>query len=129
MCQKDLGKREPMKISQARIEHQTILARLMQGPSDGEAAMRRAETAHGLGYWSQWNLRHKRRATDRFMWLVHQAFLTVLETSATRDLAYLENQALKEIAHAGSESLLAEAENLLAQAKATLAQIQKRRAL
>ncbi len=102
-----------MEIAQARQEHQSILARLMEGPSDSEGAMRRAETAFGLGYWSQWNLRHKRRASLAFMWRVHDVYLSILEKSVKRDLAYLEIEIAKGNADASTENLILEAENLL----------------
>lgn len=115
MCQKDLGKREAMtNITQARTEHQSILSRLMTGPSDSEGAMRRAENSFGLGYWAQWNLRHKRRASFEFINRIHNVYLFVLEKSVQRDLAFLETEIARGANDAVTESLAVEAQNLLA---------------
>jgi hypothetical protein len=127
MCLKEVGKREPMNISQARLEHQSLLQKLMQGPSDSEGAMHKAERLFGLGYWAQKNLRHKHRASSEFIWRLHQAYLSVLENSVKRDLAYLENQVAKGAADVGTENLLVEAANLVASAKNKLAEIQELR--
>lgn len=118
MCQKQLGKRMT-DISSARIEHQALLSKLMHGPSDSEGAMRRAESMFGLGYWQQWNLRHKRRASLQFMSHLHQAYLALVEKSVKRDLAYLETEIAKGAKDAALESLHIEAENLLAKIEKT----------
>ena len=86
----------------------------MIGPGDAEGAMHRAERIYGLAYWPQWNLRHKRRATDGFIRRVHQAYLAMLESSVRRDLMALKTEQARGAGDAGIESLVAEAEALLA---------------
>ena len=108
-------------ISTARQEHQTILQRLMTGPGDSEGAMRRAESRFGLGYWSQWNLRYKRQASQKFCAKVRQSYLALLERSVRRDIQELENQGAANDTNAFETDLaglVAEAETLLARIKA-----------
>lgn len=113
MCPKEFGRRE-VDVAAARDQHQVILGRLMLGPGDSDGAMHRAERQFGLAYWSQWNLRHKRRATTTFMDRVRQAYLTLLTTSVRCDLKKLEIEKAKGCADAALESLIGEAETLLA---------------
>jgi hypothetical protein len=114
MCQKEIG--EPkMEIAQARQLHQGLIARLMQGPGDSEGAMHRAEQKFGLSYWSQWNLRHKSRASLQFIVQLHGACLSSVENSVKRDLEYLKTEKAKGADDASLESLSAQAENLLAE--------------
>jgi hypothetical protein len=112
MLPKEIG--EPkMEVAQARQLHQGLLARLMNGPGDSEGAMHRAEQKFGLPYWSQWNLRHKGRATLQFISQLHNAHLSAVENSVKRDLEYLKTEKAKGADDASLESLLAEAESLL----------------
>ena len=110
-----------LAISQARSQHQGIVQRLMTGPGDSEGAMRRAESRFGLGYWSQWNLRYKRKASAGFMAKISQAHFDLIEKSVRRDIQQLENLgAASNAANTETDlsSLVAEAEALLARIKA-----------
>jgi hypothetical protein len=113
MCLKEIGRIE-VNVTAARQEHQAIVSRLMNGPGDSDGAMHRAERVFGLPYWSQWNLRHKRRATIAFMQRVREAYLTTIERSVRRDLECLKAEKIKGADDVGLESLVAEAEALLA---------------
>ena len=93
VCPKELGKRLAMQIEQARIEHESILLRLMRSINDSDGAMRAAEAVLGLPYWLQCNLRHKKRATGEFVNQVHFAWLAMLEKSVCRDLETLQKNA------------------------------------
>ena len=114
MLPKEIGKGAELEIAQARQVHQGLLARLMQGPGDSDGAMHRAELKFGLSYWSQWNLRHKGRATVQFISQLHSAYRATVENSVKRDLEYLKTEQAKGASDAALESLLAEAESLLA---------------
>lgn len=114
MCQKEIG--EPkVEVAQARQLHQRLISRLMQGPGDSEGAMHRAEQKFGLPYWSQWNLKHKRRATLQFISQLHGAYISTVESSVKRDLEYLKTEKAKGADDADFESLVAQAESLLAE--------------
>lgn len=110
VCQKNLD----VRLATARCEHQAIISRLMTGPGDSEGAMHRAERLFGLGYWPQWNLRHKRRGTWEFIERVRHAYLAMLEQSVRRDLEKLKIERAKGAPDAGIAGLVAEAEALLA---------------
>jgi hypothetical protein len=112
MCQKEFGK--PEDIERARKEHQDLISKLMSGPGNSEGAMRKAEQLFGLPFWSQWNLRHKRRATREFIERLRQAYLTLLATSLRRDMEFLRTEQIKGTADVGDAVLIAEAEALLA---------------
>ena len=105
-------------MTQARTMHQSLLAKLMQGPSDGEGAMRRAESMFGLSYWAQHNLRHKGRATLQFISQLHGAYLALVEKSVKRDLAYLQTEISKDADDTALAGLVSEAENIIAQIQA-----------
>ena len=113
MVQKDLDTPE-MEIAQARDEHQSLITRLMRGPGDSTGAMYRAEALFGLPYWSQFNLRHKRRATVRFMQRVHHAYLDMLAQSVRREVEILKAAEARGNADADDRILLDEAESLVA---------------
>ena len=113
-CPKEIGKRDRMDIAEARNQHQSILAKLMCGPGDSDGAMHRAERAFGLPYWSQWNLRHKRRASPSFVERVRQAYLSSLERSVKRDIEALKTEQARGSDDAALVCLVAEAEALLA---------------
>ena len=113
MVQKDLDKSE-MEIAQARDEHQSLITRLMRGPGDSSGAMHRAEAMFGLPYWSQFNLRHKRRATAQFMQRVRYAYLDMLAQSVRREIEILKAAEARGDADANDRILLDEAENLVA---------------
>lgn len=103
MCPKEL-------VSSARVEHQAIIKNLMEGPGDSSRAMYLAEGEFGLSFWRQWNLRHKKRASQAFITRVHMAYLAMLEQSVRRDLETLK----KETSDARDADLVAEAEDILA---------------
>jgi len=109
-----------MDVSVARSEHQLLISRLMNGPGDSAEAMYRAERLYGLPYWSQWNLRHKRRASLSFMHRVREAYLATIEQSVRRDLERLKADATKDRGDVGIASLVAEGEALLAKIEARL---------
>lgn len=113
MCPKELGKSE-MEIAQARDEHQSLISKLMHGPGDAMGAMYRAERMFGLPYWSQWNLRHKRRATVQFMQRVRYAYLDMLAQSVRREIEILKAAEAKGSADVSDRVLLDEAEKLVA---------------
>ena len=117
MCPQEIGKSE-MEIAQARDEHQSLIARLMRGPGDSMGAMHRAESMFGLPYWSQWNLRHKRRATAQFMQRVRYAYLDMLAQSVRREIEILKTEEAKGNGDINDQGLLAEAEILLAKVAA-----------
>lgn len=100
-----------MSVADARDHHQALISRLMNGPGDSEGAMHRAERLYGLGFWSQWNLRHKKRATADFIERVRQAYLSMLETSVRRDIEKLKAEWAS--GNASTGTLIAEAEALL----------------
>jgi len=114
MCPKEIGNGDSMGIVDARDQHQVLLSKLMRGPGDGEGAMRRAEAMFGLPYWSQWNLRHKRRASPSFMDRVREAYVSMVERSVKRDLEVLKTEQAKGADDAALAGLVAEAEALLA---------------
>ena len=118
MCQKEFGKGDAM-LADAREQHQVLLGRLMTGPGDSEGAMHRAERLYGLPYWSQWNLRHKRRASVTFVDRIRNAYLAMLESSVRRDLEKLKAEQAKD----NSDAVLA---GLVAEATALLAKIEER---
>lgn len=107
MCPKEMG-----KVELARIEHQAVLKNLMEGPGSSKRAMYLAEGEFGLSFWRQWNLRHKKRASQAFMKRVHMAYLAMLEKSVRRDLSKLI--AAKETPDARVADLVIEAEDILA---------------
>lgn len=107
-----------MQTAVARQEHQTIISRLMTGPGDSDGAMHRAERMFGLSYWSQFNLRHKRKATVPFMAAVHAAYVAMLEKSVRSDLQELKIEQAKNDDDADLARLVAEAETLLAEIQA-----------
>ncbi len=113
MCQNLIGKTE-MDISAAREQHSALLGRLMRGAGGIDAAMHAADRMYGLPYWSQWNLRAKRRATAAFMDRIRQAYLAALETSVRRDLERLKAEEAKGSRDAGLTDLVAEAQDILA---------------
>ena len=113
MCPQDVGKSE-MEIAQARDEHQSLITRLMRGPGDSSGAMHRAEAMFGLPYWSQFNLRHKRRATAQFMQRVRYAYLDMLAQSVRREIEILKAAEARGDADANDRILLDEAESLVA---------------
>lgn len=118
--QKELAATE-MQTAVARQEHQIIIARLMTGPGDSDGAMHRAERMFGLPYWSQFNLRHKCKATYPFIAAVNNAYVAMLEKSVRRDVEALKIERAKTDDDADLARLVAEAETLLAE-------IEKRRA-
>lgn len=124
MCQKDLvkGKDVDCTITAARNKHEVIVHRLMERPGDSEGAMYRAESIFGLSYWRQWNLRHKRRATNDFIAQVHDAYTAMLQRSVEREIKLLKiDQAVEKAkgnANADLENLEAKAHALLAEIKA-----------
>ena len=81
-------------------------------------AMHRAESMFGLPYWSQWNLRHKRRATAQFMQRVRFAYLDMLAQSVRREIEILKAEQAKGNGDVDDRGLLAEAESLLAKVAA-----------
>jgi hypothetical protein len=103
-----------MDVAAVREQHQAIIQRLMVGPGDSEGAMHRADRMFGLPYWSQWNLRFKKRATVPFMQRVCQAYLSLIQQSVRRDLEKLRTEEAKGADDVGLKSLVAEAEALLA---------------
>lgn len=114
MCLKAFGKPErEMDVSIAREQHHAIITKLMIGPGDSEGAMHRAERQFGLPYWSQFNLRYKKRASVTFVERVHQAYLSILEQSVRRDLDRLKTEKARGGGDARIEGLIVEAENLL----------------
>ena len=113
MVQKDLDTPE-MEIAQARDEHQSLITKLMRGPGDSSGAMHRAEAMFGLHYWSQFNLRHKRRATMKFMQRVRHAYLDMLAQSIRREVEILKAVEARGNADANDRILLDEAESLVA---------------
>ena len=117
MVQKELDKPE-MEIAQARDEHQSLITKLMRGPGDSSGAMHRAEAMFGLPYWSQFNLRHKRRATAQFMQRVRYAYLEMLAQSVRREIEILKAEQAKGNGDVDDRGLLAEAESLLAKVAA-----------
>lgn len=117
MLPKEFGRRE-MDITAARQDHQRIISRLMNGPSDSEGAMHRAEVQFGLPFWAQWNLRHKNRATPSFMAQIKATLNAVIEQSVRRDVEFLKKERAKDAARTDLKNLLAEAEDLLAQIEA-----------
>lgn len=114
MWPKELGKAErEMDIAIARDQHHAIITKLMTGPGDSEGAMMRAERQFGLPYWSQHNLRYKRRAAAPFVEWVRQAYLSMLESSVRRDLEKLKTERAKGDGNARIQGLIVEAESLL----------------
>ena len=120
VCPKELGKRLAMQIEQARLEHESIILRLMRSINDSDGAMRAAETVLGLPYWLQQNLRHKKRATEEFASQVHCAWLAMLEQSVRRDLETLQQNA-SELNADTVARLGAESKNLVADIQAAKA--------
>lgn len=110
------------EVGEARVLHEEMLLRHMSSPNDTDGGMRKLETIWALGYWPQWNLRNKRRASARFIRQIKSTYYAVLENSARSDLTKLktmaEIEALKGQKHARLESLRAEAEALLAELEA-----------
>ena len=113
MVQKDLDTPD-MEIAQARDEHQSLITKLMRGPGDSTGAMYRAEALFGLPYWSQFNLRHKRRATAQFMQRVRHAYLDMLAQSVRREIEILKAAEARGNADVSDRILLDEAESLVA---------------
>ena len=113
MCPKEFGKSE-MEIAQARKEHESLILRLMNSPGYSEGAMYNAERHYGLPYWSQWNLRHKRRATVQFMQRVRHAYLDMLAQSVRREVEILKAAEARGNADVNDRILLDEAESLVA---------------
>jgi hypothetical protein len=120
VCPKELGKRLAMQIEQARLEHESIILRLMRSINDSDGAMRTAEAVLGLPYWLQQNLRHKKRATSEFASQVHCAWLAMLEQSVRRDLETLQQNA-SELNADTVARLGAEGKNLVADIQAAKA--------
>lgn len=114
MCPKEIGKDKSLGIAEAKLIHQGLIARLMTGPGDSEGAMYRAQQKFGLPYWSQWNLRHKSRASAPFLVQLHRAYLEAIQNTVRRDLEYLKTEEAKGAEDASLEGLVAEAESLLA---------------
>ena len=102
-----------MDIASARTEHEKLVMPLMRHPNDFEGAMRRAESMFGLGYWSQWNLRHKRRASEGFVERLRQASLAMAERSVRRSIERLKATQARGSGDDTTQELLLEAENLL----------------
>lgn len=74
MWPKEFGEPErEMDVAIARQQHHALVTKLMCGPGDSEGAMHRGERQYGLPYWSQFNLRYKRRATSSFIERVRNA--------------------------------------------------------
>jgi hypothetical protein len=111
-----------VSLAEARDHHQALISRLMNGPGDSEGAMHRAERMFGLGFWPQWNLRHKRRATAEFIERVHQAYLAMLETSVRRDIEKLKAERAKGSDDVSLETLISESQVLLAKIAAKTAE-------
>lgn len=126
MCLKEIGKMS--MTATARNELQEILKRLMPGPGGGNAAMLRAERELGLGYWPQWNLWHKRRASPAFIDRIRIAYISLLEQSVRRDIALLDIEKSKGTTDADDSNLMAEAQALLARIAARKAALKRQAA-
>jgi hypothetical protein len=83
--QKNLAFLTSLDVEKARSTHETMVARLMKGPSGTHAAMRRLEVEFGLNYWKQWKLRYRCRATTQFIWQLERAYVNVLRYCIQRD--------------------------------------------
>lgn len=97
-----------------------MIEREARGPGDTEDAMRRIEARYGVGYWTLWSLRYRRRdlktiAADQFQ-RIRNAYLATCE----QQLRALEHELALERARSGDvdTDLVAEAESLLAKIKA-----------
>ncbi len=99
-----------------------MLEREMRGPGDIEEAMRRIEAKTGVGYWTLWGLRYRRRdlktiAADQFQ-RIRAAYLATCE----RQLSALKHELAIEQARNGTDDtfadLVGEAETLVAKLKA-----------
>lgn len=92
-----------------------MIEREARGPGDTENAMRRIEATTGIGYWSLWSLRYRRRdlktiAADQFQ-RIRNAYLATCE----RQLSALKHELAVEQARNGNDDLsdlVAEAEAL-----------------
>lgn len=98
-----------------------MIAHEARGPGDTENAMRRLEAKTGVGYWTLWGLRYRRRelktiAADQFA-RIRSAYLATCE----RQLAALRHELATEQAKSGDDTyadLVAEAESLAAKIRA-----------
>lgn len=96
-----------------------MIEREARGPGDTEEAMRRIEAKTGIGYWTLWGLRYRRRdlktiAADQYM-RIRNAYLA----TCARQLQALQNEMAVEQARCGDvEDLVAETEAFLAKIKA-----------
>jgi hypothetical protein len=119
--QKNLSSEHPMSSVEIAADYANrMIEREARGPGDTEDAMRRLEAKTGVGYWTLWGLRYRRRdlktiAADQFQ-RIRNAYLATCE----RQLQALQHELAIEQARSGNDfqDLVAEAESLVAKLKA-----------
>jgi hypothetical protein len=101
-----------------------MIEREARGPGDTEEAIRRIEAKTGIGYWTLWGLRYRRRdlktiAADQFT-RIRDAYLATCQ----RQIAALQHELAIEQARCGNdafEDLALEAERLAARLRGAAA--------
>lgn len=122
MPQKFLRSAQPMSSVEIAADYANrMIERETRGPGDTEEAMRRIEAKTGVGYWTLWGLRYRRRdlktiAADQFA-RIRSAYLATCE----RQLTALQNELAAEQAKGSDDTL----EDLVAQAQSLAAKIRK----
>ena len=56
------NKMSTAQVAEARVLHEDLVMRHRRAPNDFDSGMRALEPLYGLAYWSQHDLRYKRRA-------------------------------------------------------------------
>ena len=119
---KFLNTEQPMSSVEIAADYANrMIERESRGPGDTEEAMRRIEAKTGVGYWTLWSLRYRRRdlktiAADQFQ-RIRTAYLATCE----RQLHALQHELAVEQARCGNDDfadLVVEAEVLAAKIKA-----------
>lgn len=118
---KDLISEQVMSSVEVAADYANrMIEREARGPGDTEEAMRRIEARTGVGYWTLWGLRYRRRdlktiAADQFN-RIRAAYLSTCE----RQLHALQHELALEKARCGDDAfadLVDEAEALVARLK------------
>src|SRR6478736_3059465 len=125
MSQKQLRPEQPMSLVELAADYANRMIECeAHGPGDTESAMRRIEAKTGIGYWSLWALRYRRRdmkmiAADQYQ-RIRNAYLATCE----RQISALQHELAIERARCGDDDpsdLVVEAEDLVARLKAARA--------
>lgn len=121
MSQKFLHSEQAMSSVELAADYANrMIERELHGPGDTELAMRRIEAKTGIGYWTLWNLRYRRRsiktiAADQFN-RIRAAYLATCQ----RQLSALQLELAREEARGNVDisDLVAETAALAAKIKA-----------